>query len=156
MVAMAVRDERMLRPFWLHQVAEYLIGLVLVALGLQSPDPIVPSFFGGLIVINAAMVDGPVGAFRAVSRRTHRMLDLVVIGVLVIVAAIPGIPVDNTSRVTMIAIAVVLLVVWWNSSFAARTPRDQGQPVDRSEAIGRTAGRLAGLATKAVRDRRRQ
>lgn len=151
---MAGRDERMLRPFWLHQVAEYLIGLVLIAIGLQSPEPAVPSILGALIVVNAALVDGPVGAFRAFDRRTHRILDLVVIAALVAAAAIPGLPVDNANRVTMIAVAVVLLVVWWNSSFAHRVPRANGAPVDRSEAIGRGAGRLAGHAAKFVRERR--
>ena len=151
---MAGRDQRMLRPFWLHQVAEYLIGLVLVAVGLQSPEPAVPTILGGLIVINAAIVDGPVGAFRAVSRPTHRILDLMVIAALIVGAAIPGLPIDNVNRVTMLAVAAVLLVVWWNSSFAARAPRAESPPVDRSEAIGRTAGRLAGHAAKFVRDRR--
>ena len=151
---MAGRDERMLRPFWLHQVAEYLIGLVLIAIGLQSPEPAVPSILGGVIVINAAFVDGPVGAFRAFDRRTHRILDLVVIGALVAAAAIPGLPVDNTNRVTMIAVAVVLLVVWWNSSFAAKAPKGTGPPVDRSEAIGRGAGGWPATPAKFVRDRR--
>ena len=149
------RDDRMLRPFWLHQVAEYLIGLVLVALGLQSPDPLVPSALGALIVINAALVDGPAGAFRAVSRRTHRILDLVVIALLIAAAAIPGLPVDNASRVMMVAIAAVLFVVWLNSSFEARRARQTDAPVDRPEAIGRGAGRLAGQAVKAFRNRQR-
>jgi hypothetical protein len=151
---MAGRDERALRPFWLHQVAEYLVGLVLVAIGLQSPEPAVPAVLGGLVVLNAAAVDGPAGAFRAVSRRTHRVLDVVVIAALIAAAAIPGVPVDNANRVTMIVVAVVLAVVWLNSSFEHRAPRVQGPPVDRSEAIGRSAGRLAGQAAKFVRNRR--
>ena len=77
------RDDRVLRPFWLHQAAEYLIGLVLVAQGLQSLDPVVPTLAGGLVILNAAVVDGPLGAFRLFSRRAHRIVDLVVIGVLV-------------------------------------------------------------------------
>lgn len=149
------RDDRMLRPFWLHQVAEYLIGLVLVAMGLQSPDPVVPAVAGGLIVVNAAMVEGPAGAFRAVPRRVHRILDLLLIGLLVIAAAIPWLEVDNASRMMMAVVAVILAVVWWNSSFERRIPRDPGIPIDRSEAIGRGAGRLAGHAAKAIRDRRR-
>ena len=142
----------MLRPFWLHQVAEYLIGLALVAMGLQSPDPLVPTVAGGLIVVNAAMVDGPLGAFRAVSRRTHRTLDLVLIIGLVVAAVLPW-GVDNASRLMMLIVAAVLAVVWWNSAFTRREPADPARPVDRTEVIGRSAGRLAGQAAKAIRDR---
>ncbi len=145
----------MLRPFWLHQLAEYLIGMVLIAMGLQSPDPVVPTVAGGLVVLNAAFVEGPLGAFRAISRRTHRRLDLVVIGLLVVAAVLPWLEVDNTSRVTMVVIAVVLAVVWWNSSFERRRVVEGAPAVDRSEAIGRSAGRLAGNAAKAIRDRTR-
>jgi len=132
-MSVVARDDRVLRPFWLHQLAEYLIGMVLIAMGLQSPDPVVPTVAGGLVVLNAAFVDGPLGAFRAISRRTHRRLDLVVIGLLVV--------------------AAVLAVVWWNSAFTRRAPADPARPVDRTEVIGRSAGRLAGQAAKAIRDR---
>ena len=146
------RDDRVLRPFWLHQVAEYLIGLALVAMGLQSPDPLVPTVAGGLIVVNAAMVDGPLGAFRAVSRRTHRTIDLVLIIGLVVAAVLPW-GVDNASRIMLLVVAAVLAVVWWNSAFTKRAPADPARSVDRTEVIGRSAGRLAGQAAKAIRDR---
>jgi hypothetical protein len=81
------------------------------------------------------------------------VLDLVVIGVLVVAAALPWLDIDNTSRVLMAVIAVVLGFVWWNSSFEQRRRRQPGDPVDRSEAIGRTAGRTVGGAVKAFRDR---
>ena len=48
----------MLRPFWLHQAAEYLIGLVLVAVGLQSLEPLWPTLAGGLVILNAAVSTG--------------------------------------------------------------------------------------------------
>ena len=141
------------RPFWLHQAAEYLIGLVLVAMGLQSLDPAVPALAGGLVLINAAVVDGPLGAFRLFSRRAHRVADVVVIGVLAALAVLPWLDVDNTSRALLGAAAVVLGFVWWNSAFTKRPPRQPGQPVDRSEAFGRSAGRTVGGIARVVRDR---
>ena len=93
------------------------------------------------------------GAFRAISRRTHRRLDLVVIGLLVVAAVLPWLEVDNASRMTMVVVAVVLAVVWWNSSFPSERRPIRAAPVDRSEVIGRSAGRLAGQAAKAIRDR---
>jgi hypothetical protein len=145
------RDDRVLRPFWLHQAAEYLIGLALVAQGLQSPTPVVPALAGGLIVVNAACVDGPIGAFRLVSRPTHRWTDLVVIGVLVVAAALPWLNVDNTSRLLLAIVAVILGVVWWNSSFEPPVTRTREEAVNRSEAVGRMAGRAVGNTVRAAR-----
>jgi hypothetical protein len=142
-----------LRPFWLHQAAEYLIGLVLVAVGLQSLEPLWPTLAGGLVILNAAVVDGPIGAFRLTNRRQHRIADLVVIGLIVLIAAMPFLSIDNASRAMMIGTAVVLGFVWWNSSFERPRAATAGQPVDRSEAIGRGAGRIAGNIARAVRDR---
>ncbi|MET0325930.1 MAG: hypothetical protein ABW219_11945 [Ilumatobacteraceae bacterium] len=147
------RDETMLRPFWLHQAAEYLIGLVVVAMGLQSVHPAVPTLAGGLIILNAALVDGPLGAFRMFSRRAHRIVDLVVIGILLVLAFLPGLDNDNANRALIAAAAAILAVVWWNSSFERRQRRQPGEPVDRSEAIGKTAGRAVGGIARMVRDR---
>ncbi len=147
------RDDRVLRPFWLHQAAEYLIGLVLVAQGLQSPTPVIPSLAGALVLVNAACVDGPISAFHWFSRQVHRTLDLVVIVAIALGALLPLLDVDNTSRIVMLVIAVILAVVWFNSSFAKAPPRGRGEVVDRSEAIGRGAGRIAGNIARVVRDR---
>lgn len=149
------RADRVLRPFWLHQAAEYLIGLVVVSMGLQSLQPAVPTIAGGLIIVNAAFVDGPLGAFRAFDRRIHRMLDVVVMAVLVIVAVLPWLDLDGSTRALLLAAAAVLAVVWWNSAFERKPKRDPAAKVDRSEAIGRSAGRMAGGVAKAVRDRSR-
>jgi len=147
------REDRVLRPFWLHQAAEYLLGLVLVAQGLQSPTPVVPSLAGGLVLVNAACVDGPISAFHWFSRGLHKTLDLVVIAVIALGAALPFLDVDNTTRIVMLVVAVILGVVWLNSSFTKAAPRTRAEMVDRSEAIGRGAGRIAGNIARAVRDR---
>ena len=151
------RTDRVLRPFWLHQCAEYLIGLVLVAMGLQSIEPAVPTVAGGLVILNAALVDGPLGAFRLFSRRAHRVVDVVVIVALALGAVLPFVDVDSASRVLLAGGAVVLAVVWWNSAFETRrsraTARAAVPQADRTQAIGRGAGRVAGNIAKAVRDR---
>ena len=154
----------MLRPFWLHQAAEYLVGIVIVVMGLQTLKPAVPVLAGGLVLLNAALVDGPLGAFRLFGRRAHRIVDLFVIAVLALGAVIPVFGEDATGRAVMAAGAVILAVVWWNSAFetraskrgaATQTTAPAGQPakVDRSQAIGRSAGRMAGVIAKTVRDR---
>jgi hypothetical protein len=157
------RTDRVLRPFWLHQSAEYLIGLVIVAIGVQSIEPAVPTIAGGVVLLNAALVDGPLGAFRVFSRKAHRIVDVVVITGLALLAVLPLLDLDSATRIILGAAALVLGVVWWNSAFEKRAPRpahggtapagSTAQPVDRSEAFGRGAGRLAGGIAKAVRDR---
>lgn len=116
----------MKRPFWIHQVAEYVLGLVLVAQGLQSPAPLVPSLAGGLVVVNAAIVRGaPLSAFRLVSRTTHRVLDVVVLAIIVVLIVQPWIEVIPADRLIMTGIVVVMGFVWLNSNFAEKVPRAQ-------------------------------
>ena len=160
------RTDRVLRPFWLHQASEYLVGIVIVVMGLQTVEPAIPVLAGGLVLLNAALVDGPLGAFRLFSRRGHRIADVVVIGMLVAGAVLP-IGVDSTSRLVLGAAALVLAIVWWNSAFENRASKRKaaaatgaasgGQPakVDRSQSIGRGAGRLAGTVAKSIRDRQK-
>jgi hypothetical protein len=150
------RTDRVLRPFWLHQASEYLVGIVIVVMGLQTVEPAIPVLAGGLVLLNAALVDGPLGAFRLFTRRGHRIADIVA-----------PIGIDTTSRLVLGAAAVVLAIVWWNSAFenraskrkaaAAAAAASGGQPakVDRSQSIGRGAGRLAGTVAKTIRDRQK-
>lgn len=143
----AARDARARRPFWLHQVAEYLLGIILVALGLQMPDPLVPALAGLLVLVNAAVAIGPASAFRVVGRRTHRVLDLVVIGAILVLAVQPWLAADGGTRGVMVAVAAVLGVVWYYTDFAERSERRARRMADagqRPEEIGRTVGRMAG------------
>lgn len=151
------------RPFWIHQGAEYLVGLVLVAAGVQSPDPVFPALAGGLIVLNAAVVDGPLGAFRLVTRPQHRILDIAVFVVVAVTAALPFLEIDGMSRVTMVIVAAMLGFLWFGTNFETRPEAAQrrGQAraalaSDRSEAIGRTAGRFVARAQAEARRRRQR
>lgn len=136
-------EEKAKRPFWVHQVAEYVIGLGLVAAGIQNPEPLWPVLAGGLIVLNAAVVSGPLGAWRAVTRPQHRWTDVAVMAAVAIVAVLPFLDVDNASRLMMLGCVAVLAVVWTQSDYRESVlSQRRGVPVNRSEAIGRTAGRL--------------
>ena len=109
------------QPFWMHQIVEYLLGGALLAQGLQSPEPVAPALAGLLVLANAATVRGAAfSAFRLVSRRVHRVLDLVVIAAVVVLAVQPWIDADDGLRLVMLGIAAGLGFVWWRSSFAER------------------------------------
>ncbi len=139
--------ERALRPFWLHQVVEYVIGLVLISLAIQSPVPAVPAVLGLVIVLNAAIARGPAGAFNVLHRKAHRVVDVVVIVALVAAAFQPWFEVDTTGQLLLILIALVLAVVWFHTDFedrSGRKARRSAQARPSSEERGRQAGRVVG------------
>ena len=150
------RNDKLRRPFWLHQGAEYLFGLMLVAGGVQNPEPFFPVLAGGLIVLNAAIVTGPLGAWRAVGRPLHRWLDVGVMAVIALAASMPFLEIDNASRLMMLGVVAVMAVVWATTDFRAPglRARPAGTPVDRSESIGRAAGRLVHQGRAYARKRR--
>jgi len=160
------------RPFWMHQLVEYILGGALVASGLQSPTPLVPAVLGGVIMMHAAITKGALAAFRVIDRRVHRVLDPFVIGLCVVGALQPWLSVESSTRAIVLGIAVVHLVVFFGSSFTEKTksPKSAAKPAggsgaagasapppgaDRSTDMGRTAGRVVGAGVNAVRKMRR-
>lgn len=151
------------RPFWMHQLVEYILGGALVASGLQSPQPLVPSVLGGIVLLHAAVTRGALAAFRLIDRKLHRLLDPVVIGVEIVAAVQPWISVDNGTRFIIGGIAAVHSVVWLGSSFTEKAKKPKvaagssaaasaaAPPGDRSADFGRSAGRMVGNGVKAVR-----
>jgi hypothetical protein len=140
------------RPFWMHQIVEYILGGALVASGLQSPTPAVPSVLGGIVMLNAAMTVGPAGAFRVFKRRFHQVLDVVVIATEVVAGVQPWIELESGMRVIILGIALVHLFVWWQTNFAERVKSlAVSTEGGRSAEVGRIAGRLIGNGVNAVR-----
>ena len=146
------------RPFWMHQLVEYILGGALVASGLQSKDPLVPAVLGGVIMLHAAITRGAMAAFRLIDRKLHRVLDPVVIGLELFAAAQPWVSVENGSRFIIFGIAVVHLVVWIGTSFTEKVKQPKAAPpaagaaaTDRSTKAGQSAGRLVGSGVRAVR-----
>ncbi len=143
-----------MRPFWIHQLSEYLIGIALVAQGLQERDPLVPAVAGVAIMANVAIARGPLGAFKWVGRGTHRWLDLIVMIGVFAAAVQPWFEVPSGGRLIMLVMLVPLGFLWFYTDWAERRSRQQRR-VDRgsvkSEDVGRTAGRMAGNAYKAIK-----
>jgi hypothetical protein len=146
------------RSFWLHQLAEYIVGGALLATGLQSPKPLIPALVGTLILLNTAIVDAPFGAFRLVGRRLHRLLDYIVLGVAIVACAAPGI--DVSTRLVQILIVIVLAVVVWRTDYSAPAPKVK-QPISatpdgKADEIGRLAGHTAGTWASKIREKSRE
>jgi len=165
------------RPFWMHQLVEYLFGGLLIAQGLQSPTPVVPSVLGGLVMLNAACTKGPLAAFRLLQWPVHRIIDMVMISVIVLLAIQPWLDIESGARVVMVAVAAMLAFVWRGTDFTERTKRTSGRrttaatpaatgtapgtgtggpteprrPGGLSATIGRTAGRAVGDGINAAK-----
>jgi hypothetical protein len=152
-----VEIERVRRPFWAHQLVEYLVGIGLISASVQLPQPRVPALLGLLVIVNAAVAKGAAGAFRLAGKRVHRQLDVVVMVLLVAGAVQPWVSVDNTSRFLLAGVAFVLWFVWFHTDFTEKVPRRErtadasggGRPT--SEDIGRGAGRLVGGGVNSIK-----
>jgi hypothetical protein len=140
--------ERVRRPFWTHQLIEYLLGIGLISAAVQMPQPAVPAVLGLVIILNAAITRGAAGAFRWTSKRVHRQLDVAVMALLVAAAAQPWVSMDNVSRLLLLGVALVLWFVWFHTDFTEKVPRAERKTSEAakpsSEAIGRGAGRVVG------------
>jgi len=144
-----VAIERVQRPFWTHQLVEYLLGIGLISAAVQMPQPAVPAVLGLVIILNAAIAKGAAGAFRLAGKRVHKQLDVVVMLLLIAGAVQPWVSIDNTSRFLLGGVAFVLWFVWFHTDFTEKAPKavrkaaaEAGRP--SSEAIGRGAGRVVG------------
>lgn len=138
-----------MRPFWIHQLVEYLIGVALIAQGMQDPSPVVPTVAGVLIVVNAAAVRGPLGAFKFIGRKLHRWLDLLVGAALAFGACQPWVAVEFTGRAILLAVLLPLGFSWYYTDWeerAGRRSRRSATGSDRSEELGKSAGRVAANA----------
>lgn len=130
-------------------MAEYLLGIALILQGLQMPTPVIPTVAGLAVLLNAASVRGPLGAFRVVDRAGHAAADVVLMVALLAVAVQPFVAMDLIGRAMLAMVAVVLAVIWFHTDFGERVrgPRATG------EERARSAGRLAGLMAKRLRSR---
>lgn len=138
-----------MRPFWIHQLAEYLMGVALIAQGMQDPEPLVPALAGVLVLVNAAIVRGPLGAFRFVGRGLHRWLDLAVMVAILVGAVQPWIPVDVGGRLIMLVMLLPLGFLWFYTDWQERPGRRRRRleaAGPTSEQVGRSAGRMAANA----------
>ena len=145
---------RAMRPFWMHQIVEYIIGAVFLSVGFGSGEPLVPLILGSLVIANSAIAIGPGGAFRLVHRRVHRLLDLVVIATIAVATFQPVISIDLNTRILVGMLGFVLLFVWWNTDFATkdeRKARRGSRARPDSEQVGKVVGRSAGESYKAAK-----
>ncbi len=151
---MAAEVIRAQRPFWMHQIVEYIIGVVLISFAFQSPAPAIQGAAGLLIMLNAAVTKGAAGAFAWIDRKVHKWIDVAIMVLLVVAAIQRWVDVDSTGRLVLPVMAFVLFFVWFHTDFEdreGRKARRAARARQSSEELGKRAGRMVGDGVNQVR-----
>jgi len=118
-------DERAPKlPFWIHQIVEYGIGVLLVFQAVQSPRPVIPLFAGVAVILLAATADGPAACFHLVSRPLHRVFDYVVAAGFLVVAVAFGGDMGGAGQILLVLGALALGVLTLRMEPAAGSDGD--------------------------------
>jgi hypothetical protein len=139
--------ERAMRPFWIHQAAEYLIGMAVVATAIQDPEAVVRALDGDSgdpQRRRRARAAGSVQVVRTIGPQVDRPLpdhrDP-------LVAIQPFADVHVAGRGIMLITLVPYAFLWFYTDWAERPARKERRAATAGptgEKIGRSAGRLAG------------
>ena len=137
--------------YWMHQLVEYLLGLVLLSEAARMHRPLWPAVGGVALVLAGALGDAPLSAFRTVPRRVHRIVD-VMVGLALV--ALGALVVDGGAGVFMAVVGVLVLVVAAITDFRARVAKPPlRERLPDAHMVGRIAGRMTGRAVVAGRSR---
>ena len=91
-------------PFWVHQLVELLLGILLLVQGARTGEhTVVLVSLGGLLLLLALCSDGALGAWPWIGRRVHRVLDLLVAAVLALSPLVFGL--DHLLAIVIVEIA---------------------------------------------------
>jgi hypothetical protein len=109
------------RGFWLHQIVEYIIGIGTLFLAGQSSEPLWPAIIGAVILLNAAMSDGAMSAYRVIPRQVHKIIDwLVIVGAI---AASILADHDVQARVSLLGVGLILAVIALGTNYVGKGAR---------------------------------
>jgi hypothetical protein len=137
--------------YWMHQLVEYLLGLVLLSEAARMKRPVWVALCGVAVVLAAALGDAPLSAFRGVSRRVHRAVD-VALGAVVVAVGVAL--VDGAGRVVTVVIGLLLLALAVVTDFRPKVVKPPlRERLPDPHTAGRIAGRWAGKAAVAGRSR---
>jgi hypothetical protein len=136
-------------PFEVHRVAEYVVGLALVALPFSFGARIAPAGLAGVVMVAlGATTRGRLGLLRWWSPRLHHVLD---VAAVLMLAAMPLVPGTGGWLLAVFleptAVVFALLTLRTNYRAPQATPRVDStsvetRPADRAARLGRLAARL--------------
>ena len=106
------------RGFWLHQFVEYFISGGLVMMSAQLKEPAIPAAMGLIMLVNTAITDGLLSAFKWISRGVHRVIDWLIIIACLVLSFVADI--ETNGRLALLGVGVVLGVIVLGTNFAKR------------------------------------
>jgi hypothetical protein len=139
------------RPYWLHQVAEYIIGLVMLLMITRAHGDAAPLLAAGgvLVLVNVAISGAPAGCLHMVSRPVHKWTDVGVVASLVAIPVVFRDRATSTVWITMVGCALVLLVVRLTTNYSVKPKREPMPPIGNiANASPRALGRAIGKAQR--------
>ena len=112
-------------PFWLHQLVELLLGLLLLVEGARTGQhTAVLVTMGAVLLLLALCSDGALGAWPWIGRRLHRVLDLVLAVALAVSPVVLGL--DHLLAIVVIEAAAVAMA--WMAFRTDWRPRRKEAP----------------------------
>jgi hypothetical protein len=96
-------------PFWLHQLVELLLGMLLLVEGARTGEhTAILVTLGGLLLLLAICSEGALAAWPWIGRRLHRVLDLVAAAVLALSPLALGL--DHVLPIVILEVAAASMV----------------------------------------------
>lgn len=129
--------------FWAHQGVEYLLAVLLVLTTIHLRSSLVAPILAVALVLMALPLvsDGPLGACKLISRRTHHLIDRALVAVLV---AVPLLARSHDLVLVVVSEGLAL-------GLAMLIRRTEYRPQPRRAATTRPASLAAPQASRAVR-----
>jgi hypothetical protein len=142
-------------PFWIHQLAEYALGLALLLQAPRADTPVLLLAAGAGVIVLGGTAKGPLAAWQGVGRRTHRRLDVAVAVGAIVIAVVFWSRLGFTSGGTLVVVALFLLLLAASVDVRERPPRTLPTLPKDSQDVGRAAGRVVAKGVEAYRRRKR-
>jgi hypothetical protein len=160
--------------FWIHQVSEYALGILVASSAARLPHPELPIVVALVILLLAATADGSAAAVHLVKRPLHRRLDIGIGVAVVAVSAALFTRVGASAAILTGLAGVALLALSWQTDYAPKPvkvrrpprqirlpqrpsrPKVAGAQLSRgakAEKVGRKAGRYAAVGVKVWKNR---
>src|SRR6476469_4590413 len=96
-------------PFWIHQLVELLLGVLLLVQGAHTGEhTAVLVTLGALLLLLALCSDGALAAWPWIGRRLHRALDLIAAAVLALSPLVLGL--DHVLAIVILEVAAAAMV----------------------------------------------
>jgi hypothetical protein len=109
-------------PFWAHQLAELLLGVVLLFEGARSGTHVAVMVAGGVLLLFTLVTDGPLAAWPRLPRRAHRIGDFAFAALLAISPLLAG--ADDVLAILLLEVAAVVML-WLALRGDYRTPKSR-------------------------------